>query len=284
MKKPIALTLLLAGLPVPLLIPGSVRLAGGAGVYRLIVLWALPVAAALIAAAFTIGRRRGFLFGGSPATLRRLAPWCALALAADYSFLGIGHVLGFITFTYGDQGLSGHPFRAMAWGLPLCLALGVFGWEWTLRRTLYLSWIGHVARPAALLISCAVGVALAAPSITPGLEIPDTAYVAAAFLVVACREISCGLIFASGAGLPAAGLYRGLLIYMDAFLIADWYSASFPMANFTTSEPVFYLVRGATAIFAAGVIVAGLRWNGRRQATAGAPGRMAASSAAPSPS
>ena len=42
-------------------------------------------------------------------------------------FLGIGHVLGLITFTYGDQGLSGHPFRAMAWGLPLSLALGVFG-------------------------------------------------------------------------------------------------------------------------------------------------------------
>src|SRR6267378_653723 len=188
MKKPIALTLLLAGLPVPLLIPGVVRIVGGAGVYRLIVLWGLPVAAALVAAAFTIGRRRGFLFGGSPATLRRLAPWSALALAAANSFLGIGHAFGFITFTYGDQGLSGHPFRAMAWGLPLCLALGAFGWEWTLRRTLYLSWIGHVARPAALLISCAVGVALAAPSITPGLEIPDTAYVAAAFLVVACRE------------------------------------------------------------------------------------------------
>ncbi|PYT36625.1 MAG: hypothetical protein DMF52_06395 [Acidobacteria bacterium] len=284
MKKPLALTLLLAGLPVILLIPGVVKLVGGAGVYRPIVLWGLPVSAALVAAALTTGRRRGFLFGGSPATLLRLAPWCVTALVVDYSFLGIGHLLGFITFTYGDQGLSGHPFRAMAWGLPLCLGLGVFGWEWTLRRTLYVSWIGHVARPAALLISCAVGVALMAPSITPGLEIPDGSYVAASFLAVACRELSFGLIFASGAGLPAAGLYRGLIIYMEAFLIADWYSVFFPMANFTTSEPAFYLVRGATAILAAGVIVTGLRWNARRQATAGAPARAGASPAAPAPS
>jgi len=284
MKRPLPLTLLLASLPIPLLIPGAVHLLGGSGVYRSILLWGLPLAAALVAAALTYGWLRGFLFGGPPATLLRLAPWCFAALVVDYSFLGIGHLLGLITFTYGDQGLSGHPFRAMTWGLPLCLALGVFGWEWTLRRTLYVSWARHVSRSAALFISCAIGVALAAPSIVPGLQVPDAWYVAAAFLVTACREISFALIFTSGAGLPAAGLYRGLLIYVEAFLIADWYGAWFPMANFTTSEPAFYLVRGATAVLATGVVVAGLRWTARRQATAAAPARAATSPAAVTPS
>jgi len=270
MKKPIALTLLLAILPLPLLIPGVVRHVGGATIYRHLALWGLPIAAALIATAMTPGRRRGALFGGAPALLR-LFPWCALALVVDYAFLGAGHLLGWITFTYGDQGLSGHPFRAMMWGLPLCLALGVLGWEWALRRTLYVSWTGHVSRPVALAISCGVGLALAAPSIVPGLSVPDASFVAASFLVVACREVSFGLIFASGAGLPAAGLYRGLLLYIDAFLIADWYCVWFPLANFTTSEPEFYVVRGATAILATGVVVAALRWNARRQATAAEP-------------
>src|SRR2546426_4182288 len=180
MKRPLPLTLALAALPFPLLIPGAVRFVGGAGAYRGILLWGLPPAAALIAAALTYPWRRGFLFGGSPATLWRLAPWCCAALVVDYGFLGIGHLLGWITFTYGDQGLSGHPFRAMSWGLPLCLALGIFGWEWTLRRTLYVSWAPHLSRPAALFVSCAVGVALAAPSVVPGLMVPDAWYVAEA--------------------------------------------------------------------------------------------------------
>ena len=271
MKKPLALTILLAGLPVPLLIPGIVRFVGGVGIYRHLAWWGLPAAAALAAAVLASRSRRGLLFAGSSPMLLRLAPFCAAALFVDGSFLGIGHLLGWITFTYGDQGLSGHPLRAMVWGLPLCLVLGTFGWEWTLRRTLYVSWTRHVSRTAALLISCALGVLLAAPSIIPGLEIPDPSYVAAAFAVAACREISCGLIFASGAGLPAAGLYRGLLIYVDTFLIADWYSVWFPMANFTTSEPAFYLVRAATAALAAGVLLCGLRWSARRLPTAAAP-------------
>lgn len=270
MKKPIALTLLLAILPLPLLIPGVVRLVGGAATYRRLVLWGLPVAAALIAAAFGVGRRRGLLFAGTPA-LSRMVPWCFLALVVDYGFLGAGHLLGWITFTYGDQQLSGHPFRAMAWGLPLCLAIGLFGWEWALRRTLLVSWAGHVPRPAALAISCVAGLALTAPSIVPGLSVPDPAFVAASFLVVACREVSFGLVFLSGAGLPAAGLYRGLLIYIDAFLIADWYGLWFPLANFTTSEPEFYVLRGATSVLATCVVAAALRWNARRQATAALP-------------
>lgn len=284
MKTPLALTLMLAALPIPLLLPGIVRRIGGPGAYRQALLWGLPLAAALVAAALTFRRRRGILFGGSRPMLLGLAPWCAAAFVADYSFLGIGHLLGWISFTYGDQGLSGHPFRALSWGLPLCLALGIFGWEWTLRRTLFVSWAGCVPRPAALLLSGAVGVTLAAPSIVPGLRIPDPSYVVAAFLVAACREMSFGVIFASGAGLPAAGLYRGLLTYMDAFLIADWYSATFPMANFTTSVPAFYCVRGATAMVAAGVVLAGVRRTSRTRPTAADSARFARSPAAPAPS
>ncbi len=171
--------------------------------------------------------------------------------------------------TYGDQGFSGHPALTALWALPLSVVLAIFGWEWALRRTLFISWAAHLPVPAALFISCAVGVALAAPAIAPGLAAPDRSYAAAAFFVAACREVSFALIFASGAGLPAAGIYRGLLAYLDAFVINDWYSVHFPAANYTTSEPWFYLLRGAAALVSAGVVGAGvLRVTGRERAAA----------------
>src|SRR5437867_765113 len=88
MKKPLALTLLLATLPIPFLLPGLVRRLGGPGTYRHLLLWGLPLAAALVAAALSLRRRRGLLFGGSRPMLLRLAPWCAAAFIVDYSFLG----------------------------------------------------------------------------------------------------------------------------------------------------------------------------------------------------
>src|SRR3989442_5576756 len=35
-----------------------------------------------------------------------------------------GHLLGWVTFTYGDQEFSGHPARTVLWALPLCLFVG----------------------------------------------------------------------------------------------------------------------------------------------------------------
>jgi hypothetical protein len=270
-KKTVALTLLLAALSLALLAPGSPGRLGGPQMYRLLVTWGVPVAAALLAALFSLRGARGLLFPGAPRTMRRLLSWCFAAFVVDFSFLGAGHVLGWVTFTYGDQGYSGHPARTVLWALPLCLFVGVFGWEWALRRTLFVSWARYTGRPIALLISCATGVALAAPAILPGLMVPDPAYAAAAFVVVACREISCGLIFASGAGLPAAGIYRGLFAYLDTFVLNDWYSVQFPAANYTTSEPMFYVVRAAAAVLSAALVAAGAHRASRLGGAAAAP-------------
>ena len=270
-KKTVALTLLLAAPPVALLALGSPARFGGPLIYRLLVTWGVPAAAALLALLFSLRGARGLLFPGAPRTLRRLIPWCFAAFVVDFSFLGAGHAVGWITFTYGDQGYSGHPARTVLWALPLCLFVGVFGWEWALRRTLFVSWARYIGRPIALLISCAVGVALAAPAILPGLMVPDPAYAAAAFVVVACREISCALIFASGAGLPAAGIYRGLFAYLDTFVLNDWYSVQFPAANYTTSEPMFYLVRSAAAVLSTALVAAGAHRASRAGNAAAAP-------------
>ncbi len=292
MNRPLALTLLLAGLPVLFLLPAATHLLGGPAAYRQAVTWGLPVAAALLASAVFFRRPglaalRGSAAGrrDSPGTLLRLAPWCLAALVADYSFLGMGHALGWVTFTFGDQGFSGHPARTLLWSLPLCLALATLGWEWTLRGTLFASWAERLPKPAALLISCASGIGLAAPLILPGLDVPDPHFVLAAFMTAACREISFGLIFASGAGLPAAGLYRGLLAYLDAFVINDWYSVHFPAANFTSSEPAFYLIRSVTSVLAAVLIAAGAWLASRRGRTAGpSPGRPSRGDSRPAPS
>jgi len=270
-KKTVALTLLLAALPMALLLPGAPGRVGGQPIYRLLATWGVPVAALLLAALFSLRGARGLFFPGAPRTMRRLLPWCLAALVADFSFLGAGHLLGWVTFTYGDQGFSGHPARTVLWALPLCLLVGVFGWEWTLRRTLFVSWARYAGRPIALLISCSVGVALAVPAILPGLMVPDPAYAAAAFVVVGCREISCALIFLSGAGLPAAGIYRGLLAYVDAFVLNDWYSVQFPAANYTTSEPMFYVLRATAAVLSAALVAAGARRVSRGGSAAAAP-------------
>ena len=274
MTRPLKLTLLLASLPLPFLIPGVPGLFGGQGAYRAAMTWGLPVAAALLAA-FVFTRWPGFVRPrGAPGGRRqvswavlRLAPWFVLALLADFSFLGVGHLLGWVTFTFGDQGFSGHPARTLLWSLPLCLLVATLGWEWTLRGTLLSAWAEAVSRPMALIFSCASGVLLAGPLIVPGLEVPDPHYVLAAFLTTACREVSFALVFMSGAGIAAAGIYRGLLLYFDAFVLNDWYSVHFPAANFTSSEPAFYLLRSMSAVLAAAVVSVGaylMRRRGRR--------------------
>ncbi len=271
MNRPLKLTLLLASLPLPFLIPGAPGLLGGQGAYRETMTWGLPVAATLLAS-FVFSRWPGpsgprVVPGGRrpvPWVLPRLAPWVVAALLADFSFLGIGHALGWVTFTFGDQGFSGHPARTLLWSLPLCLLVATLGWEWTLRGTLLTAWAEGIPRPAALLLSCASGVWLAAPLIVPGLDVPDPHYVLAAFVSAACREGSFGLIFASGAGLAAAGIYRGLLLYLDAFVINDWYSVHFPAANFTSSEPAFYLIRSVSAVLAAALVALGAHLAHRR--------------------
>lgn len=271
MNRALRLTILLACLPLPFLIPGVPRLFGGQGPYREGMTWGLPLVAAVLASSVFsrwpgFAGRRGTRGGGRAVRWAplRLAPWLLAAVVADFSFLGAGHLLGWVTFTFGDQGFSGHPARTLLWGLPLCLLIAILGWEWTLRGTLLTAWAEGMPRPFAVLLSTVSGVLLAAPLIVPGLEVPDPHYVLAAFLTAACREVSFALVFLSGAGLVAAGLYRGLLLYLDAFAINDWYSVHFPAANFTSSEPAFYLLRSMSAVLSAALVALGAHLVHRR--------------------
>ena len=275
MNRALRLTLLLASLPLPFLIPGVPGLFGGQAAYRAAMLWGLPAAAALLASS-VFSRWPGssgphgarIIRGAVPWGALRMAPWLLLAVLADFSFLGAGHLLGWVTFTFGDQGFSGHPGRTMAWSLPLCLVVATLGYEWTLRGTLLAAWAERIPRPLALFLSTASGVLLASPLIVPGLQVPDPHYVLAAFLTAAFREISFALIVLSGAGLVAAGLYHGLILCLDAFVINDWYSVHFPAANFTSSEPAFYLLRSMSAVLAAAMVAIGAHLVNRRRGRA----------------
>jgi hypothetical protein len=269
MRKTLLLSIALAAPPLLLWLPGVLELLGGSGGYRMMVMWGLPIYAGSAAALFVPGRpahpwsdglRPAGLGGGWP----RLAVSSLAALVIDYAYLGIGQATGWATFTFGDQGLMGHPAATALWALPLCLALGVLGWERALRGTLLVSWSERLPRGAAAAISCVVGLALAAPSILTGPRFPDPGYAVSAFVAAACREASFTLLFLSGGGLLAAGLYRGLLFYLDAFLVSDWYGVYFPAVNVASSEPRFYVVRGATAVLSLAALALGLARGTRR--------------------
>ena len=135
MRRIVLWTAAIAAPPVMLLVLGP-QGAGGAGSYRLLVTWGLPIAAACIAA---LARPRVFMVPRgllADRRLRWLIPVCLAAAVVQYGAIGLGHTAGWLTFTYGSQGLMEHPARALAWGGPLCLLLGVAGWERALRGVL----------------------------------------------------------------------------------------------------------------------------------------------------
>jgi len=256
-KRTILLTASIVALPLLLLLPGAARLLGSGSPYRLAVLWGLPAAAGLVAA--LLDPRAGVpRESGRPgAPIARLLLVCAVALCVEPIFIYVGHATGWLTFTYGDQPLYEHPLRALAWALPLCVLLATLGWERALRGALYGAWAERLPKPGAMAIACLAGLALSIPSILPGLSVPDGSFAAAALVSAACREISCGLVVLSGGSILVSGLYRGVLCYVEAFLINDWYSVYFPMANYSSSDRILYLVRGACAVAAAAIVAAG---------------------------
>jgi hypothetical protein len=266
--RPVSLTILMVALPLLLLVPGVQRAAGPAW-YRVLAIWGLPAAAGLIVAPLVRRLPGTDRVAASAPRLLRLAPWCALAFLADYSFLPVGRSAGWLTLTYGDQALYGSVGSTALWALPLCMALGILGWERALRRGLLCAWITRIPIGAAVAFSSAVGVLFAAPAVLNGFALTDLPFTAAAFVSAACREVSCSLIFISGGGLVLAGLYRGWLFYVEGFVLNDWSSLSFPAANYASSDPLFYLFRGLSAVLAMGIVTAGA-WSVSRR---GGPGR-----------
>jgi hypothetical protein len=261
-RRAALLALLLLVLAAGLFLTGA-REAAGPGRYGTLVFWGVPAAAGVLSGA--VFPRRPPVPGGraSPGAALGILPFCAAAFVFDQGFLGAGHLLGWITFTYGDQILSARPIAIAVWAIPACLLLGVLGWERPLRGGVLAGAATRVRPGAAAALACVPGVALSAPAILQGTTFFDGPYVAAALCAAICREAASGVIYLSGGGILLAGLYRGWLFYVEGFGVNDVNALFVPAANYTTSEPRLYALRALSAVLALLVVVAGSRVAGR---------------------
>jgi hypothetical protein len=230
---------------------------GGAGAS---LFWLLPAACAVLSVALfrTLPPAPGARGrdAGAPGATLRLLPWIAAGFVADQAFVGIGYALGWSTFTFGDQRLMGSPISTAVWGVPLCLLLGVIGFERALRGAILGGAAGRLGVARAAVLSSAVGVLLAAPSILLGTAFLEPRYIGSAFVAAACREASFAALYLAGGILPA-GLYRGVLHYTEGMGLNDVNALFFPATNYVSSHPLFYLLRGLCAAAAAVTVLAG---------------------------
>jgi hypothetical protein len=235
---------------------------GRATAYHQVITWGLALAAALL------GR---LLLGKVPpgswrwqADAARVVPWSAGWILLDVGTIAAGYLLGWATFTYGDQSLEAGKLWLPLWALPLALAAGLAA-ERGLRAGLWRALAAAGSPRSATLASVAGGVALALPAILPRWQVADPGYVAAAVAAAAAREAALVAVYRRG-GLILAGGARGILLFVDAFGINDWYAAWFPAAQYVSSEPAFYRLRAGGAALGAALLVLGLR---RRRARSG---------------
>jgi hypothetical protein len=250
--RTVLLTIFLIALGAGLTLPQTAARLGDVETYRRAVLWGIPAAALVLSLILhpRLTKPANDLPGPIARRLALLAV-AVLAFGADQSFLGISSWTGWATFTSGARG---NPLITAIWALPLCLVLGIWGWERALRGSVYTGWRRRLERPAAIAVSAAVGLALSLPPILPGGEVRDPAFVGASLVTALCREISFALLFSRGGGLLVAGLYRGALGFAEAFVVHDWNSLFFPSFNYVTSGAAFYAVRAASALLALGVV------------------------------
>jgi hypothetical protein len=177
-------------------------------------------------------------------------PWVGIAVAVDLAPIGIGYALGWLTLTYGDQQLAASRATTALWALPLLTMILVRFYERTLRGQLFRGAEASWGAAPAWGLTLLVGTALAVPAIAPGFSFSEPAFVAAALVTALAREIASLVLFRS-AGLVAAGLFRGLLAFVDFYVIADWLAPVFPSANYVTSGDSFYFLRAASPLVAA---------------------------------
>lgn len=253
------LTILLIAWGLFLTLPTTAGLFDQIEDYRNLVLWGVPAAALVLSLVLfpRLTRPPGESPGGPARRRLLLLAGCVAAFFVDQSFLVFGYLTDWSTFTIGSEEMArGRIGLTALWAFPLCLVLGIWGWERALRGAVYTGWRRRLAPSAALAVSALTGLALALPPILPVGEVRDLPFVAAAAAAVLCREISLGLVFSRGGGLLVAGLYRGLFWFVEAFLINDWYSLYFPTMNYVAGGPLFYAARAVSALLGLAVIAA----------------------------
>lgn len=271
LARPALLAALFLALPLGLLLSGLGESARTLPVYRALAIVGLPVASGLAAIACgapVLLLPRG---GRIDAGLMRLLPFCVAAFAIDQGVLALGHRLGWLTFTFGEQAMMEHPAWAVSWGVPLLAALALFGYERGLHGTLLSSWAERASRPATATVVVVVGTCLAIPSILSGPSIPDGRYAAAALVTAAARETALLLIVVSGGGLMLAGMLRGAHLFIETVVVNDWLAVPFPIANYVSSEPRFYAARALAAMAALAVVALGAARAAARSRSAEAP-------------
>ncbi len=184
------------------------------------------------------------------ASWARLSLWIGVAIAIDLAPIGIGQNLGWLTLTYGDQQLAASRATTVLWALPLLAVIMMRFYERTLRGQLFRGAEENWGLAAAWAITLLCGTALALPTIAPGFDWSAPPFVAAALVTALAREIGSIVLFRAS-GLVAAGIFRGILAFIDFYLIADWMAPVFPSANYVTSSDSFYLLRAASPLVAA---------------------------------
>lgn len=256
MVRAVVLTLLLIALGAGLALPQAAALLGDVDAYRRAVLWGIPLAAMVLS--LVLHPRLTKPANDLPGPFARrfaLLTVALLAFAADQSFLGVSYWTGWASFTFSARENGGGALALTAlWALPACLILGIWGWERALRGSVYTGWRRLLARPGAIAVSALAGLALSLPPVLPGGEVRDPAFVGASLVAALCREVSCALLFSRGGGLLVAGLYRGALYFVEAFVVHDWSSLFFPAYNYVTGDPAFYAARAASALLSLGVV------------------------------
>jgi hypothetical protein len=109
---------------------------------------------------------------------------------------------------------------------------------------LLFAWLG----PPSFSILC--GTVAALPPILRGSPFVGASFVAGGIATAFLRETALYFLYSNGGGLVVSGLLRGALMYFEGFVIVDTDSLWLPMAQVTTSDPGFYVVRVTTAVAA----------------------------------
>lgn len=228
---------------------------------RLGLVFALPFVAGVVASLLLPRSPRR---AGRSVKVRGTSRFHLLILAAvllDLAVIGIAYLLGWTTFTFGDQTLEAWKRLAVPLALPFTIAVATMGSEWALHARLW-SVGRRQGRPReAIFWALAAGVALSLPAVAPGFRALDESFLAAALVTLLAREATALLLFRSG-GLFVAGAYRGTLLAIDAFGLNDWYGFYFPLANYVSSEPGFYLLRVAGPLAALALVAAAAKPRG----------------------
>jgi hypothetical protein len=254
------LALVLAALALAATAATGVVSPGFAWPMRLALLFALPLAVS-IAATVLLPREPG-REGASirVAGTARFHPLIALALVLDLGAIGAGYALDWATLADGDAALEARKLVVLLLALPLTIAAATLGTEWALRARLWETLARAGRRREAALLSIAAGVLLCLPALVPGFEVADPAYVASGLAVALLREATAIVLFRAG-GLFVVGAWRGTLVALETFGLGGGHGDDFPLANFVSSEPRFYLLRVAGAVLAlVAVVVAERRW------------------------